>query len=92
LFYFGFAIGLLAGLKGQWLGKLNSDPAYKAVDVIDPADVAQTREVHHIERAIGAISRHAEMGGYILAVIGTTIVCITGKRRPFAANVNHLSL
>ena len=89
---FGFAIGLLAGLKGQRFGKLNGDPAYKAVDVLNPADIAPPREVGHIERIIGTISRHAETGGNMLPRLGTAILCITGKRRPLAANINHLSL
>jgi len=91
-FCLGFAAGLFAGLKRQWLGKLNGNPAYKAVDVLHPADIAPSHEVGHIERIIGAISRHAETGGYMLPRMGTAILCITGKRRPLAANINHLPL
>ena len=91
-FSFGFGAGLLAGLKGQRFGKLNSDPTYKAVDIIHPADIAPTREAGHIERIIGTISRHAETSIYMLSRIGTAILCITGECCPFAANVNHLPL
>ena len=92
LFCFGFAAGLLAGLKGQRFGKLNGNPAYKAVYVIHPADIAPPREVGHVERIIGAVSRHAETGGYMLSRIGTAILRITGKCCPLTANINHLSL
>ncbi len=92
LICFGFAAGLFAGLKGQRFGELNGNPAYKAVDVIHPANIAPTREAGHIERIIGAISRHAETGGYVLSWIGTAILCITGKCCPLAANIDHLSL
>ena len=92
LFCFGFAVGLLTGLERQWFGKLNGNPAYKAVDVLHPADIAPPREVGHIERIIGTISRYAETGVYMLSRIGTAILCITGKRCPLAANINHLPL
>ncbi len=91
-FCFGFAIGLFTGLEGQRFAELNGNPAYKAVDVIHPADIARTREVGHVERIIGTISRHAETGGYMLSRIRTAILCITGKCRPLAANINHLPL
>ena len=91
-FCFGFAAGLFAGLEWQRFGKLNGNPAYKAVDVLHPADIAPPRKVGHIERIIGAISRHAEAGGYMLPRIWTVILFITGKSRPFAANINHLPL
>lgn len=92
LLCFGFGIGLLAGLEGQRFGELNGYSAYKAVYVIHPADIARTREVGHIERIIGSVSRHAETGGYMLSRMGTAILCITGKRCTLAANINHLSL
>ncbi len=91
-FCFGFAAGLFAGLKGQWFGKLNGNPAYKAVDVLHPADITPPREVGHIERIIGSVSWHAETGVYMLSRMGTAILCITGKRCPPAANINHLPL
>ena len=89
---FGFTAGLFAGLEGQRFTELYGYPAYKAVDVIHPADIAPTREVGHVERIIGTISRHAETGGDMLSRIGTAILCITGKCSPLAANIDHLPL
>jgi len=91
-FCFGFAVGLFAGPEGQWLGKLYGNPAYKAVYVIHPTDIAPPREVGHVERIIRTISRHAETGGYMFSRMGTVILCITGKRCPLAANIDHLPL
>ena len=73
--------GLFAGLERKRLGKLNGDASYEAVDVIDPTDMAGADETGHIEGVIGSEAGHAETGGYVLALVWTGIVGVTGECR-----------
>jgi hypothetical protein len=91
-FCFGFVAGLLARFEWKRFAELNSHPAYIAVYMIHPTNMAPTCEICHVERIVRTISRHTETCGNMLPRIRTTIMCITGKRCPFAANIDHLSL
>lgn len=49
-------------------------------------------EIGHVKRVILAVAGHAKASGYLLAEIGTGVVCPAGKRSTSAGKVDHLAL
>ena len=83
---------LLAGFEGQGGKKLHRDTADTVGELVNAADGTASDKVAHIETVIRLIIRNTEAGGDVLAWIGAAPVVETGKGRPCAADVDHLTL
>lgn len=88
----GFIFSLFARFERQRPAKLNRNAAQEVVYLIDPADVSGTGEIGHVKRVVLAVAGHAKASGYLLAEIGTGVVCPAGKRSTSAGKVDHLAL
>ena len=84
--------GLFAGFERKRVGELYRDPPQTIGEMVNTTDGAGTDKFADIETFIRVIKRDANTCSYVLARVGTAPVGKTGKGRPSAANVHHLTL
>ena len=83
---------LFTGFEWKWIEEPYCDPAQAIGEMVNTTNGAGTDKFADVETFIRVIKRDAKACSYVLARVGTAPVGKTGKSRPSAANVHHLTL